>query len=73
MYFVIRGRGRCHILSDMETGMAVCGVKINKGEILRFSHGETIAAITKDAPANIPLCKHCSGTCKHCGGAEIDV
>ena len=73
MYFVISGRSRCHILSDAEAGVAVCGAKINRGEILRFNQGETLTAITKDKPANIPLCKHCSGTCKHCAGIESDL
>ena len=68
MYFVAdKGRGLYHILQDKVAGTAICGARLGKAELMKIRNGRPSTRVKKEMPADVRLCKHCSGTCRHCG------
>jgi hypothetical protein len=58
MYFVKRGCDIYHILSNIGTGSALCGVTMSNLEVWEYQN-KTAEHVRNEKPDDKPLCKHC--------------
>jgi hypothetical protein len=59
MYFATQGGSVYHILTDADTGSALCGARMSRIDLLYLKSGKRSPQVVAEKPDDTPLCKHC--------------
>jgi hypothetical protein len=59
MYFLTQGGRVFHVLGDVRTGIAPCGARLSRLDLLCLERQRPTRNVFAEKPEDAPLCKQC--------------